>query len=186
MALGTDEYRVVVDKIAAFDERIEVVVDDGIYLGPVTNANKLATRGEVGLETSFVVGGGTDGTQPTFTGDPLFTGSYIRTVGGLVHFQIQVDFDNITNFGTGQYYVTLPFPVKYGYTVRDGCLHDISTGSDYHISGHAYAGSSTLLLNTSVKVGGSVEDEPFTSANPITLNVADNFHIAGNYITEAE
>jgi hypothetical protein len=90
MALGTDEYKVIVDKIVAFDERIEVVVTDGIYLGPVTNANKLATRGEVGLETSFVVGGGTDGTQPTFTGDPLFTGSYIRTIGNLVHFQIQV------------------------------------------------------------------------------------------------
>ena len=185
MALGTDEYKVIVDKIVAFDERIEVVVTDGIYLGPVTNANKLATRGEVGLETSFVVGGGTDGTQPTFTGDPLFTGSYIRTIGNLVHFQIQVDMDNITGFGTGQYFVTIPFNAKYGYAFRDGCYHDISAGIDYHVSGHVYAGSNLVRLNTSVKVGGSVEDSAFTSTNPVALDAADNFHIAGTYIAGA-
>lgn len=186
MALGADEYKVIVDKIAAFDERIEVVVTDGIYLGSVANANKLATRGEVGLETSFVVGGGTDGTQPTFTGDPLFSGTYVRTVGGLVHFQIQVDMDNITGFGTGQYYVTLPFNAKYGYNFRDGCYHDISTGIDYHVSGHVFAGSNLLQLNTSVKVGGSVEDNPFTSTNPVALHAEDNFHISGCYMAEAE
>jgi hypothetical protein len=52
-------------------------------------------------EQTYVVGGGTSGTQPTFTGSPLFYGSY-ASQGDLVHFRVNVDFDNITRFGTGQ------------------------------------------------------------------------------------
>jgi hypothetical protein len=91
--------------------------------------NLLAAKGADGedatsvTETSFTVNGGTLGTQPTFNGDPLFSGTYVIN-GPMVHFQIQVDMDNITNFGTGQYYVDLPFPAKYSYHFRDACLHD--------------------------------------------------------------
>lgn len=184
MALGKDEYRLIVDRIISFDELILISVQDGIYLGSVANANKLATRGEVGLETSYVVTGGTTGDQPTFTGDPLFTGSYIRTVGNLVHFQIQVDFDNITNFGTGQYYVDLPLPAKYGYMFRDGCLHDIDTDREYHVSGHVNAGQSQMLLFTTDVQGNRLYDFAFSQGEPVTLSTADNFHIAGTYIAE--
>ena len=48
-------------------------------------------------------------TSPTFSGDPLIEGSYTK-IGSLVYFEIRVDFDNITSFGAGQYYLTLPFP----------------------------------------------------------------------------
>ena len=94
-------------------------------------------------EVVYEIEGGTAGTQPTFTGAPLFSGSYIKT-GSLVHFQIQVDMDNITNFGTGQYYLTLPFESKYGYMFRCGCLHDFNTGREYHISGHVYPNSDVM------------------------------------------
>lgn len=134
-------------------------------------------------ESSFVVSGGTLGTQPTFTGEPLFSGSYVK-VGPQVHFQIQVDMDNITNFGTGQYYVELPFPAKYGYKFRQGCLHDISTGKDYEIGGHVTAGSSTLELSSTDTQSGSVFDIDFTATAPITLSTADNFHISGTYIMQ--
>jgi hypothetical protein len=132
-------------------------------------------------ETSYTVEGGTSGTQPTFTGAPLFSASYIQN-GSLVHFQIQVDMDNITNFGTGQYYLTLPFESKYGYMFRCGCLHDASANKEYHISGHVDANSNTIKLFTSDTQGNNLYDFPFTSTEPITLNTADNFHIAGNYI----
>jgi hypothetical protein len=133
--------------------------------------------------TPYTVGGGTTGTQPTFSGDPLFTAQYVR-VGDLVHFEVQVDFDNITSFGTGQYFVTLPFPVAQGIMFRNGCLHDISTGREYHISGHAYPGSSDLMLFTTDIVGQNVYDFPFEQGEPVTLSTADNFHISGDYIAE--
>ena len=132
-------------------------------------------------ETSYTVEGGTSGTQPTFTGPPLFSASYVKN-GSLVHFQIQVDMDNITNFGTGQYYLKLPFQSKYGYMFRNGCLHDISSDREYHISGHVYADSDVMELFTSDTQGNNLYDFPFTPTEPVTLNVADNFHISGEYI----
>lgn len=153
--------------------------------GPIGLTGATGPQGDpgvgIGLETSFVVVGGTTGTQPTFNGAPLFSGSYVLQ-GPLVHFQIQVSFSNITNFGTGQYYINLPFPSKYGYQVTAGCVHDISEGKDYLVSGHVFAGSSQLLLKSVDATGNSVFDVPFTKTSPFTLATADSFHISGDYI----
>jgi hypothetical protein len=149
----------------------------------------ITTKGADGVdatlvtETSFTVNGGTLGTQPTFNGAPLFSGSYVKT-GSLVHFQIQVDMDNITSFGTGQYYVDLPFPAKYGYKFREGCLHDISESRDYEIGGHVLLGESRLYLTSTDASGNTVFDIPFIQGSPITLSTSDNFHISGTYISE--
>jgi hypothetical protein len=128
----------------------------------------------------FTVEGGTLGTQPTFTGAPLFTGSYTK-LGNLVHFQIDVDMDNITSFGTGQYYVTLPFPAEHNYQFSDGCLHDISASDQYSIMGHVVAGASQLKL---LSVASNGKHVPFTHNVPVTLATADNFHLAGTYEIE--
>jgi len=136
--------------------------------------------GESGVSeiTTYIVGGGTDGTQPTFDGDPLFAGEAI-VVGDLVHFTVNVDFDNITNFGTGQYYVTLPFNARDEYYFRDGHIYDQSSGKSYGISGNVNAGSSQLNLFYTASNG---QDESFTATSPVTLTVADNFHISGTYL----
>jgi hypothetical protein len=125
----------------------------------------------------FTVEGGTLGTQPTFTGAPLFTGSYTK-LGNLVHFQIDVDMDNITSFGSGQYYITLPFPAEHNYQFSDGCLHDISASDQYSIMGHVVAGASQLKL---LSVASNGKHVPFTHNVPVTLAIADNFHLAGTY-----
>lgn len=132
-------------------------------------------------EVSYLVTGGTTGTQPTFTGAPLFTGGYIKD-GGLVHFRIDVDFDNITSFGTGQYYLTLPFQAKHNYQLSDGCLHDISADRTYPISGHVAANSNQLFLESMDAQGNSVFNIDFTATAPVALATADNFHIAGTYM----
>ncbi len=123
----------------------------------------------------FVPAGGTTGTQPTFNGPPLFTGTYTK-IGNIVHFAIDVDMDNITNFGSGQYYMDLPFKAKRNYLLSDGCLHDISTGDEYAILGHINAGSNRLTLLATASNGRQV---PFEHNVPVTLSTADNFHIAG-------
>jgi len=132
-------------------------------------------------EVAYTVTGGTTGTQPTFTGAPLFTGSYVKT-GVLCHFRIDVDFDNMTSFGTGQDYLKLPFPSKRNYQLSDGCLHDISTGREYPISGHVLANSDDLYLQSIDSQGNSAFNIDFTYNNPVTLATADNFHVAGTYI----
>jgi hypothetical protein len=129
-------------------------------------------------EISFTVNGGTLETQPTFDGAPLFSGTYVKT-GPMVHFQVQVDMNNILTFGTGQYFIDLPFPAKYGYQFTSGCLHDISSGKQYAIGGHVYAGQLQMVLTFTNSAG---QDDPFDYNSPVVLSTADNFHIAGIYI----
>lgn len=144
-------------------------------------ANLEKTTG-YGINTVYQPEGGTDGTQPTFSG-PAISGTFNR-FGNMVHFSIIVDFDNITSFGTGQYYLTLPYPARVAYMFRDGCLHDNSAGTEYHISGHVFANDDVLWLNFSDKVASGVQDVSFTSTDPVTLTTADSFHIAGTYEIE--
>lgn len=131
---------------------------------------------------SFTVSGGTLGTQPTFSGAPLFTGLYVK-LGSLVHFSIQVDFDNITSFGTGQYFLDLPFTPADNYEFAAGCLHDISTGRIYPIYGHVTAGNKQMVLQSIDAQGNTAYLIAFEQGDPITLTTADNFHISGDYIT---
>lgn len=135
-----------------------------------------------GINTAYQPEGGTDDVQPTFSG-PAITGSLNR-FGNMVHFSILVDFDNIISFGSGQYYLTLPYPARVAYQFRDGCLHDDSAGTEYQISGHVDAGDDVLWLSAADKVTNTVQDVDFTSSVPITLTAADIFHIAGTYEIE--
>jgi len=139
------------------------------------------TPDEIGIDTSFPVNGGTTGAQPTFSSDPKFSGSYVR-IGEQVHFQIQVDMDNITSFGTGQYYMDLPFPSKYSYQFSSGCLHDFSTGIEYPIFAHVTAGQSRMYLQSIDAQGNAAYQVDFTYNHPVTLTTADNFHVSGDYI----
>lgn len=129
---------------------------------------------------TWTVEGGTTGdgaVQPTFDGDPLFSGGYNR-FDSICHFHIDVDMDNITSFGSGQYYVKLPFPAKNNYVLSDGGLHDISANDEYQVLGHVIAGSDILTLLSIISNG---KHAPFTSSVPVNLSTADNFHIAGFY-----
>ena len=156
----------------------------GIKFPDGTVQNTAAETMDVGIEQPFAIVSGTTGTQPTFSGTPLFSGAYIKT-GAQVHFQMQGAFTNITSFGTGQYYVDLPLPAKYAYQFTAGCVHDISTTKDYIVSGHVFAGQSRVYLKSVDATGNSVFDVPFTATSPFTLATADNFHISGDYITTA-
>jgi hypothetical protein len=129
---------------------------------------------------SYSVGGGTiSGTQPTFTGDPRFYGSYVRN-GNLVFVRISVDFDNITGFGTGQYYVTVPYPAKYDMEIRNGYIVDDNKTDYYMLGGRLTAGSTQLTL---WRVS-STRDEIFDYNSPVLLTTSDSFHISGSYIAE--
>jgi hypothetical protein len=181
----SSEYRVVADQIVSPDEDIVIKIAGGVYMNSFEEQNRLTTVDDLGVDTEFPVFGGTLGTQPTFDGNPLFTGSYVK-IGPMVHFRIDVDFDNITSFGTGQYYLDLPFPAKYNYEFTAGCLHDISATRDYPITGHIYAGESRMLLKSMDASGNTTYAVPFTATAPVTLATADNFHVSGDYIADPE
>lgn len=127
---------------------------------------------------SWVIEGGTiDGTPPVFDGAPLFAGHY-TVFDGLCKFNINVDMNNITDFGSGQYYIKLPFPIHDNILFSDGCLHDYSGGSQYAILGHVNKGSDIVTLLSIASNGRHV---PFEHNTPVTLAQEDNFHISGIY-----
>jgi hypothetical protein len=121
------------------------------------------------------------GTGLAFTGTPA-TGFYIK-IGNLIQIQISVDFDNVSNFGTGQYSLTLPFPSKYHTDVYGGSVHDVvNQGVDhYSLKGHLDDGSSIFTI---WNIKSSAADEPFDHNTPINLTTADLFHMSFSYICE--
>jgi hypothetical protein len=117
----------------------------------------------------------------TFTGTPA-TGSYIK-IGNLIQVQIDVAFTTVTNFGTGQYSLTLPLPSKYHTDVYGGSVHDITNqGIDhYSIKGHLTPGSTTITI---WDMASASQDEPMTHNQPFNLAQADRFHMSFSYICE--
>ncbi len=121
------------------------------------------------------------GTGLVFTGTPA-TGTYIK-IGNFIQVQISVDFDNVSNFGTGQYSLTLPFPSKYHTDVYGGSVHDtVNQGVDhYSLKGHLSDGTSTFTI---WNIKSSAADEPFDHNSPINLTTSDLFHMSFSYICE--
>lgn len=131
-------------------------------------------------EGTWAIEGGTlSDPQPTFSSDPLFSGHY-TVIGNLCHFAIDVDMDNILTFGTGQYYMKLPFAANHNIILSDGCLHDASTGNQYSILGHIAENSDVMELYS---ISSNGQHVPFSDSNnsPIKLTPADSFHIAGSF-----
>lgn len=150
------------------------------YLGAPTigGETRIATRGYVdalGTTTSTYTPNWT-GTGLAYTGTPA-VGSYIK-IGKLVTFHIQVTLTNVTNFGTGQYFITLPFAPIGDYAFRDGGIH--AAGNHYTVMADAEAGSTTMDL---WYVASSGQDMPMNHNSPHTLTTTNKFYINGTYIS---
>lgn len=120
------------------------------------------------------------GTGLIFTNSPA-TGSYVK-IGNLVIVQIDVLYTTVTNFGTGQYSLTLPFASKYHTDVYGGSAHDtLPNLKHYSLKGHLTPSSSTMTL---WQHAGSSEDIPMTKNVPFNASTDDKFHMSFSYICE--
>jgi hypothetical protein len=115
------------------------------------------------------------------------TGSYVKQ-GKIVHFKVNVNFANTTDFGAAsQYQMSLPFPSSGTITIRGGTLHskpaNPANNAIYHIAGICdveEVANTTMLLYYS----GSTTDLAWKSTTPVgaTSNVS-TFDISGAYET---
>jgi len=120
------------------------------------------------------------GTGLAYTETPA-TGSYVK-IGNLVIIQIDVIYTTVTNFGSGQYSVNLPFPSKYHTDVYGGSAHDtLPNLKHYSLKGHLIPSSTTMTL---WQHAGSSEDIPMTGGVPFNATTADKFHMSFSYICE--
>jgi hypothetical protein len=121
------------------------------------------------------------GTGLVYTGTPA-TGSYIK-IGNLVIVQIDVVFTNVSNFGTGQYYLTLPFESLYHTDVYGGSVHQITNQGVDHYSLKGHLSDSSTSMSVWV-LGSSAQDQIFTHQQPINIDSNDRFHMSFSYICE--
>lgn len=126
--------------------------------------------------------------DPDFRDGPTFAPSHIEPtdahyirVGELVYICASIPFTYVTNFGTAQYKIQLPFPAGYHADFFGGTIHDTSAGTFHTVKGHIEKNSAIMTL---WHLAASSTDQPFTHNSPINLAPDDEFHIAGWYEVE--
>lgn len=117
------------------------------------------------------------GTGLTYTGTPA-TGFYSR-VGRMIFFTIQVNCTNVTNFGTGNYSLTLPSGLSPSiHNLVNGGLHHTASGDHYLLYLDVVPGTSTAELYYP-QSNGTMAEMDYNS--PHTLQTADYFYFSGMY-----
>jgi hypothetical protein len=116
------------------------------------------------------------------------TGSYVKQ-GLIVHFRVNVDFANTTDFGANsQFQFTLPFSAISTITIRGGTLHNQGLDAKYHIAGITDIEDAVPNANTTMKLyySGSTTDLAWKFSTPVnaTSNTA-HFDISGAYETDS-
>ena len=133
-------------------------------------------------------------TGMTFTGSdntyPTYKSYYVRS-GVLVSFVIEIDFTTVTNFGTGQYKVELPFTPAFAYNHFNGWIWadpnvnpDVGTG--HTILNADTAGPVRVLdlhyLKQSGGANSPIREGTWTQGLPVDLTSISKAYINGTYI----
>jgi hypothetical protein len=170
----------------------------GQYLGDsVVAENQIATIGDL----DNTVSNGMVRYSPTFTATGLaFTGSgatyptynsyYVKS-GSMVSFVIEVDLSTVTNFGTDQYKLQLPFTPAFGFNHFAGwCWADPNVSPDIG-TGHTIINADTagvtdvLDLHYLKSAGGAnapIREGLFLQGTPVTLTTISKIYVNGTYI----
>ena len=152
--------------------------------------------GTSGLETYIRYSPTFQATGMTFTGSgvtyPTYNSYYIKS-GLLVSFVIEIDFTTVTNFGTGQYKVALPFVPAFAYNHFSGWIWADPNISPDQGTGHTILNADTANNNTTVldlhylKQGGGanspIREGLWVQGTPVALTTISKAYINGTYIT---
>jgi hypothetical protein len=118
-----------------------------------------------------------DGTA--FSGTPT-SGRYVQ-FGNSVVVDIRLSFTNFSNFGTGQYSVTLP--ILPGATFAPSLQGTIDvSGSLYTVIARSDSEGSAVMELWYLDIDGALQ--PLTGSAPITITTASTLYINGSYLSQ--
>ena len=151
--------------------------------------------GTSGLETYIRYSPIFQATGMTFTGSginyPTYNSYYIKS-GLLVSFVIEIDFTTVTNFGTGQYKVELPFAPAFAYNHFSGWIWadpnispDTGTGHTILNADTANSGTTVLDLHYLKQSGGAnspIREGLWIQGTPVVLTTISKAYVNGTYI----
>lgn len=196
---STNEYKVVTDKIVSPDEDIIVQVTGAMYKESITEPNRYATISDISANaavTSAVRWSPTfQATGLTFTGSnstyPTYNSYYVK-IGQLVTFNIEILMATVTNFGTGQFKVSLPF-----LPIATAANHfsawgwvDPSQPAD-ELNGHVQMVADHLLNSQTLDLHWLKEttanpkpviESLLVQGTPVTFTTASKIYVNGTYI----
>jgi hypothetical protein len=201
------------EQVSSDGSNLTIEADNDIIFYPGSSYAYLGTPtigGETRIATwdyvSTSVGTGSNGEvtrwSPTFTATGLtFTGSgatyptynsnYVKN-GRMVSFNIEVNLSTVTNFGTGQYKLELPFTPQFGFNHFSGWIWadpnvDPDTGTGHTILNADTAGVTDVLdlhyLKQSGGANSPIREALFLQGAPVTLSTISKIYINGTYIT---
>jgi len=114
------------------------------------------------------------------TSGAVATASYTMISPKICFFRVYVDFANCTNFGTGQYQITLPFPSVETMRQAGGTLHQVTGNSLYHIAGITDVANSTTIHK--LYYSGGTTDLNWKFNTPVGgTTITSHFDITGVY-----
>lgn len=154
--------------------------------GPAGPAlNPVAVRWSPTFQATGMTFTGTGTTYPTYN-------SYYIKVGQLVSFWIQIDFTTVTNFGTGQFKVDMPFPALasasnhfFGWLWANPALPPDDLNGHIQIAADHISGSSQLdfhWLQATTSNPKPIIESILSQGNPITLTTVSRLYVNGTYI----
>jgi hypothetical protein len=195
------------DLLLSASDRIFITANNGEFINdPSVPTNQIATIGDISASQGAGANGELVRYSPLFQAIGLeFTGqgienpsyptynSYYVKNGKVVSFGIELDFSTVTNFGTGQYMLELPFPPAFGFNHFAGWAQiDAAVNPDV-ANGHVilnvdHAGLTTILdLHYLKQAGGAnspIIEGLFKQNTPVTLTTSSKVYVNGTYICQ--
>lgn len=193
------EYKVVADHIVSPDEDIVVNLRGAMYKDSITESNRYATisdiSGAVGVTSAVRYSPVFQATGLTFTGSnstyPTYNSYYVR-VGQMVTFTIHITMTTVTNFGTGQFKVDLPFAPLASEAahfpawawVNPALPPDELNGHIQLVADHLPDTQTLDLhwLQATTSTPKPIIESIFSQGTPVTLTTASKIYINGTYI----
>jgi hypothetical protein len=118
------------------------------------------------------------GTNPAI-GNGTIAGKYICIGGKFVDFSVVITMGSSTTYGTGTYFVSLPFEHDgAGFGNIRVLVRDASAGGTPVYAGIAYPSTSTTVVLATSDVAPTAG---ITATAPITLATSDVIWVAGSY-----
>lgn len=115
------------------------------------------------------------GTGLTFTGTPAL--GYYSRVGKMITYHIQVNCATVTNFGTGQYSLTVPTGLNPGFDFQHlGGIH--KNADHYTLLADLEASTNSFKLYHPTANGAQ---DIFSYNKPVVLTTATTWYVAGTY-----
>lgn len=197
---STNEYKIVTDKIVSPDEDIIVQVVGAMYKESITEPNRYATISDIGdaggISTAVRFSPTFQATGLTFTGSgatyPTYNSYYVK-YGQMVTFNIIVNLTTVTNFGTGQFKVDLPFaPLAStanhfsAWSWVDPALPADELNGHVQMVADHLPNSQTMDLHWLKETTASPKpliESLLVQGTPVTFTTASRMYINGTYIT---